>query len=573
MHHGEATIAEPIVPQNIDAEQAVLGALVYAAAEGSGGEALERVRAEGLRANDFYWQGHGTIYRTIGDLHDRGEPFDLLTVREELQQHGLLEEVGGQARLRDLLGSALSTTNAPHHARLILEAAGRRRTYLAAKQLAAAAQTGVELDEALADARAVLDDPGARGAKLKPLWWHDAIHEPIPETSEYVENVLEAGVLADIVGLPYLHKSAVALELAAKVARGRGLLLGKHPIKAQAKVAYFWADDSRPQELKRIQAYQRACQDDVLPLAFYLNPGITLPDDLPAVKAQIREHGYRLCVFDSLYNFGPLGLDWSKDSGPVLAIYTALKRLCDDIEGLTIILVDHASKPSDSNKGRDDSIASFGTVWKAAAVRCSIVVTKRGKTLFVSATGNNVKGFPQTPAWFNEERLELTVLDTDPDPEREEHIEDAVLDYVRRNPGKSSNQIRQAVKGRNADKDAAIRRLADKNLICDTYKSSPQLFGAAPGERAEFHNETSPQEPGAKKSKTCWIPVNHAEEPRPADDGATPGEPRPATVSFPAETSPQSSPLYVVEGSVGEPAGETKDPPRNDNEPDGEWFQ
>jgi hypothetical protein len=98
-----------------------------------------------------------------------------------------------------------------------------------------------------------------------------------------------------------------------------------------------------------------------VPLAFYLNPGITLPDDLPAVKAQIREHGYRLVIFDSLYNFGAPGLDWSKTPAPSSAIYTALKRLCDDIEGLTIVLVDHASKPSDSNKGRDDSISSFGS--------------------------------------------------------------------------------------------------------------------------------------------------------------------------------------------------------------------
>jgi hypothetical protein len=548
----------PTPPQNLDAEESLLGALLIAGS--STGTLIERVAEEDLAASDFYRASHGHIYRAILSLYAKSEPVDSITVVDELGKTTTLDAAGGPERIHELAALVPAASNAPHYARLVVEKARLRQLIT----------IGHDITRLGWDAPAGLDDLEDRalrlvekidlrthGPELQPLWLDQALNEPIPDTAEFVDGVLETGVLADIVGLPYLHKSAVALELAVKVAKGRGMFLGRYPIKAQAKVAYYWADDSRPQELKRIQAYAQAHElagRDVQ-VGFYLNPGLTLPDDLNVIKRHVRDHGYRLLVFDSLYNFADF--DFVKDTGAVKHLYTTLKRLCDDVEGLTIVLVDHASKPSDSNRDRDDSISSFGSVWKAAAVRCSIVVTKKGQSLFVSATGNNVKGFPKTAAYFNQERLELALAEEkEPDPERESKLDDLVLDYIRRNPGRSTNHICRNVKGRAADIGAAVARLAAANLVYDTYQSYSQLLGRNPEELSDAPDESHSRDSGRRKPKTAWIPLDQAEKATPDHNGRNPEEPAPGQGPSEPQTSSQTSSPYVVGGGWEEPEGE-----------------
>jgi hypothetical protein len=531
----------PLPPQNLDAEESVIGAMMLSPL------AIDAVcEKTPLRAADFYRESHGHIFRAVLALHAKREPVDAITVVDELDRHERLEQAGGSTASTSSRRSSPQQANAAHYARIVVEMATLRALIRAGNDIARLGfdRPGETL-ELVSRAQGIIETIADLGAptKLEPLWLEQAIVEPVPDTAEYVDGVLEAGVLADIVGLPYLHKSAAALELAVKVAKGRGLFLGKYAIKQQAKVAYFWADDSRPQELKRIKAYAEANElaGRDLGVAFYLNPGLTLPEDLPTIKRQIRDHGYRLVVFDSLYNFADF--DFVKDTGAVKHLYTQLKRLCDDVEGLTIVLVDHASKPSDSNRDRDDSISSYGAVWKAAAVRCSIVVTKKGPSLFVSATGNNVKGFPRTPAYFNQERLELALAEEpQPDPEKEHRLDDDVLAEVQRKPGQSTNQIRLAIRRRQPDVAAALARLAAENMVCDTYESCPQLLGDTSGTTGQPSDEPVPKTAGNKSAKTAWIPLEQAEKPVPDTTGTTPGHLSPATAPFQRKAIPKVLP-------------------------------
>ena len=69
-----------IPPHNLDAERAVLGAILL-----EGRETLPRV-VEVLRPSDFYTEAHRAIYQAMLSLFDRGEPVDLLTLQEELRR-------------------------------------------------------------------------------------------------------------------------------------------------------------------------------------------------------------------------------------------------------------------------------------------------------------------------------------------------------------------------------------------------------------------------------------------------------------------------------------------------------
>jgi len=82
-----------IPPHNLDAERAVLGAILL-----EGREALPRV-VEVLRPSDFYTEAHRAMYYAMLNLFDRGEPVDLLTLQEELRRSDQLSLVGGPAAL------------------------------------------------------------------------------------------------------------------------------------------------------------------------------------------------------------------------------------------------------------------------------------------------------------------------------------------------------------------------------------------------------------------------------------------------------------------------------------------
>jgi replicative DNA helicase len=79
---------ERIPPHNLEAEQAVLGALLLAPDSFS-------VVSEILWPESFYGEGHREIYSTLKEMAESGRPIDLVTVTEELQRRELLDKVGG----------------------------------------------------------------------------------------------------------------------------------------------------------------------------------------------------------------------------------------------------------------------------------------------------------------------------------------------------------------------------------------------------------------------------------------------------------------------------------------------
>jgi hypothetical protein len=107
-------------PHNLEAEQAVLGAVLAA------GQLLVEVAAL-IEEVDFYRPAHRTIWRAILALADRGEPTDPVTVLGELEHAGELPEVGGGPFLHTLTQAVPTVANAAHYARLVAEAARRRR--------------------------------------------------------------------------------------------------------------------------------------------------------------------------------------------------------------------------------------------------------------------------------------------------------------------------------------------------------------------------------------------------------------------------------------------------------------
>ncbi|MGZ4440739.1 MAG: replicative DNA helicase [Gaiellaceae bacterium] len=104
----------PVPPQNLEAEESVLGAMMLSpGAIGAVSEVLD--------AGDFYRESHAKIYRAALTLYAKGEPVDAITLVDELEERGEIEDVGGKARVHELAALVPATSNAAHYARIVHE--------------------------------------------------------------------------------------------------------------------------------------------------------------------------------------------------------------------------------------------------------------------------------------------------------------------------------------------------------------------------------------------------------------------------------------------------------------------
>jgi len=121
--------SEDMAPSNLEAEEAVLGALLTDAS------AIVRVAAT-LEGDDFYRPSHRGIYDAMIRLYHRHQAVDVVTVSSELTREGSLDKVGGEAYLTELISVTPVSVHVEHYAELVRRAAVRRRLIGASGRIA-----------------------------------------------------------------------------------------------------------------------------------------------------------------------------------------------------------------------------------------------------------------------------------------------------------------------------------------------------------------------------------------------------------------------------------------------------
>jgi AAA domain len=335
--------------------------------------------------------------------------------------------------------------------------------------------------------------------RLIGLTFAEARRAEIPARNELVGELVDAGTVGLIAGLPFARKSWAALELAHKVAAGGGQVFGRFEIVKPGPVLYVWQDDSMAKELERIQRYAVAHDyPDDLPLRFLLNEDVRLPDDIDPLAEMAEREGAVLVVVDSLYN--ALSPTVKLKDEEVSVVLAQIKTGLCDRTGTTVGLVDHAPWPTEGNRGQR---RAYGSVFKTAAVRWSIHLEADAKddtSLHVEASGNNVAGFRRTPARWDEDALEIRLVDVQATPDDAE-LDERVRAYVESHPGASQNKVEDGVEG--------SRNSIRKSL---TRQSEPgELQSLAVG-------------PGRHSKGKYYFPVGHAGLNSPGELQATLGD-------------------------------------------------
>jgi replicative DNA helicase len=183
--------AAPVAPpQNLEAEESVLGAMMLSpGAIGAVSEILD--------ASDFYRESHAKIYRAALGLYAKGEPVDAITLVDELEERGELEEAGGRVRLHELAALVPATANAAHYARIVREMATLRGLIAAGQQIAQLGWERPGETQVLVDrAEQVVFELSQ--SRVSTEFSH--IEELLKESFERITALYEAG--ADVTGVP-----------------------------------------------------------------------------------------------------------------------------------------------------------------------------------------------------------------------------------------------------------------------------------------------------------------------------------------------------------------------------------
>ena len=249
----QARRQERLQPQNLEAEQALLGAMLLST------EVVEGALAK-VKRQDFYRPSHGKIFSAMNDLQTRSIPVDHLSVADRLEALDELEAVGGKPYLLELSGAVPTTANWESYADIVTRMSMLRQLITAATQIVAMGYDAPDdLGQVVEDAERLIFEVTNKRVSSNFRLINELLKisfsqlEELFERKEHVTGVptgfkevdkllagLHAGDLIILAARPSVGKTALALNMAVNAA------------KAGTSVAVFSLEMSSEQLVQRV---------------------------------------------------------------------------------------------------------------------------------------------------------------------------------------------------------------------------------------------------------------------------------------------------------------------------------
>jgi replicative DNA helicase len=361
-------------PQNIEAEQSVLGGILIE------NGAINKVM-EILTVDDFYRDSHQRIFNALVDLSERDEPADLITLTNELRKSNQLDPIGGASYLASLIDSVPTAANIEYYAKIVKEKAILRKLIETSTDIITQSyedRGDVEsfLDEA---ERAIFEISEKR---VKPSFY--SIRDIVKESFKTLERLFEkkelvtgvpsgfkeldrltagfhASDLIIVAGRPSMGKTALCLNLAQYAA-----------IEKRIPVAIFSLEMSKEQLVIRMLCSEAQVEGTRLRTGFLTEsdwPKLTLAagnlsdapifiDDTAAVsvlelRAKARrlkgEHGLGMLIIDYLQLMKGRAKVESRQQ-EISEISRSLKALAKELS-IPVIAVSQLSRKTEERQG------------------------------------------------------------------------------------------------------------------------------------------------------------------------------------------------------------------------------
>jgi hypothetical protein len=338
----------PLPPQNLDAEERLLGALLLAGSFGpaESRSVLDRVLSTGLVVEDFFHrERNGVIFDAIVSVVERGESCEILFVEKELAKRPLLESVGGASRIRELVILSTSTANARHFAELVVEAAQRRYEMELGQALVQAAANGglqeaPELRSRLNQfVSAPLGDPRCGMQFLNFRSVTEALGEARPETPWVVDGYLAEGSLTVIAGRPKVGKTTLVFALIRELSSAAPYFLGR---RLHGTGVLFLTEERQATFAAKARRFRLGANVHVL-YAHEMGSE-TWPGIVAQARAYCCEHDLGVLVVDTFPVWARLRGDEENSAG---FVREALSPLADAAASrLAVLLLAHQRKAS-----------------------------------------------------------------------------------------------------------------------------------------------------------------------------------------------------------------------------------
>ena len=242
-----------LLPQNIEAEEAVLGAILV------NPDVIAKI-ADSLKPESFYKPAHKYVYQAMLQLMSNNERIDLVSVSDVLSCNSQLETVGGRAFINDLSYKTITTSNVEYYARIIQEKAIKRALINAGSEIVSFGYDLNPIDESLEGAEKLIFDIASRKSTsdlshVKDLvldtyqnieYRYEHKDELLGTRTDFYEldtmtNGLQKSDLIILAARPSMGKTAFALNIAQNVA-----------IKEKVPVAIFSLEMSKQQLMQRM---------------------------------------------------------------------------------------------------------------------------------------------------------------------------------------------------------------------------------------------------------------------------------------------------------------------------------
>jgi replicative DNA helicase len=224
------------LPHNLDAERSVLGAILI------DNEAFN-IAASVIDAGAFFRDAHRRIFDRMVALNERSQPIDLITLNEELDRNGELDEAGGPAYLASLLDGVPRATNVEYYAKIVKEKATLRALIFSANKILSNAYEADQdadliLDEAESAIFSVADDRIKAGfipmrdlvkdsfPKIEQLFEHKSFITGVSTGFTEIDKMtrgFQPGDLIIVAARPSMGKTSLVLNICQHVATSGGV--------------------------------------------------------------------------------------------------------------------------------------------------------------------------------------------------------------------------------------------------------------------------------------------------------------------------------------------------------------
>jgi replicative DNA helicase len=353
-------IIDKLPPQNIEAEQSVLGAIIF------DNEALPKT-LEILRPEDFYKETHRRLYNAMIGLFEKNEPIDIVTLTDYLRRNDELEAVGGISYLSYLANAVPTSANIRYHAKIVREKALLRSLIQAATHITSRVyEDSLDADEMVDYAEKMIFDIADKRTKTSFASLKDVIKdtfkmiEHLYDKKEAITGVptgfkdmdeltsgFQPGDLIIIGGRPGMGKTAFALNIAQHVA-----------IDLKEPVAVFSLEMSKEQLAMRM-----LCAESMVN-ASSVRKGFISKQDWP----KLTNAAGRLAD-------APIFIDDSS-AITVLEVRAKARRLKMEHGGLSLVIVDYLQlmRSRGNFERREQEISEISRSLKALAKELKVPV-------------------------------------------------------------------------------------------------------------------------------------------------------------------------------------------------------